>query len=223
MADKEEQKERKRVVVEEVEVKNKEADEEKELIQEKEEPIEKESETIVESSIPAVKEIKRETVEVEPKKSPSIALWIIIPGIFLLGAILGGIVFYQKGINSGEKPAETPVASATAAASPTSSPLSTEDLTKYTISILNGSGIAGEAASVKTLLTDEGFKVGTTGNASTYDYTKTIIKAKESVEPAFISALTEALSKTYVVGDEQTLPDTSTDSVQVIVGSSKAE
>jgi len=54
------------------------------------------------------KPIERETQEIVPespkrKKSISPAFWIVIPGIFLLGAILGGIVFYQRGINKGQQ------------------------------------------------------------------------------------------------------------------------
>ena len=158
----------------------------------------------------------------ETKKNSSLILWILIPGIFLLGAILGGIVFYQKGVNKGQEapvsPTPTPVVSAT----PSASPSATIDLTKYRITVFNGSGIAGEAGRVKTLLTTAGFKVGSTTNAASYDYTKTIIKAKSSVETSFISALSDALGKTYDVDTPQSLDASSADTVQVIVGSSKA-
>jgi len=171
------------------------------------------------------KPIERETQEIVPespkrKKSISPAFWIVIPGIFLLGAILGGIVFYQRGINKGQQeanPTPTPVESS----SPTASPSASIDLTKYTVDILNGSGIAGEAGRAKTLLTSAGFKVGTTTNAATYDYTKTIIKAKSTVDADFVSALSSALGKNYVVDTAQTLSATSTDDIQIIIGSSK--
>jgi len=87
---------------------------------------------------------------------------------------------------------------------------------------LNGSGISGEAGKAKTLLTTAGFSIGSTGNAATYDYTKTIIKAKSNVDPAFVSALSSSLNKTYVTDTPQTLSDSSNDDVQVIIGSSKA-
>lgn len=159
----------------------------------------------------------------EPKKTSSLALWIIIPGIFLLGAILGGIVFYQKGVSTG--PVETPMPTETVVASPTpsASPSGSLDLTKYTVAIFNGSGISGEAGRAKTLLTTDGFKTGATANAATYDYTKTIIKAKSTVEATFVTALSEALGKTYVVDTAQTLSSSSADAVQVIIGSSKAQ
>jgi len=159
---------------------------------------------------------------VEPKKSPFIALWIIIPGIFLLGAILGGIVFYQRGVSSGEI-SPTPTATPTASLVPSASPSASIDLTKYTISIFNGSGIAGEAGKAKTLLMTAGFKVGSAGNAATYDYTKSIIKVKSTVDATFVSALSTALGKTYSVDTPQTLASTSADTVQVVIGSSKAQ
>ena len=234
MPDKEETVKRKRMVVEEVAEAPK-KEEEKEAIKpdileegakvSSEELIKEEKEENKEDKI--VKEekpIERETQEILPetpqKKSISPVFWIIIPGIFLLGAILGGIVFYQKGINKGQgetSPTPTPIVSVT----PTASPSASIDLTKYTVDIFNGSGISGEAGRAKTLLTSAGFKVGTTVNAATYDYTKTIIKAKSTVDSAFVSALSSALGKTYSVDIPQTLATSSTDDVQVVIGSTK--
>jgi hypothetical protein len=159
-----------------------------------------------------------------PRHSSGInPLIIIIPGILLLGALLGGIVFYQKGV--GEQglieittPTETPAASIT----PSATPSATIDLQKYTVAIFNGSGIPGEAGKVKDLITTAGFKAGATSNAATYDYTKTIIKAKSTVDSAFTNKLSETLAKNYVVDKVQTLDSTSKNEVEVIVGSSKA-
>ena len=161
----------------------------------------------------------------EPKKEKSPVFWILIPGIFILGAILGGIIFYQKQVSTDSTATEatsTPQPT-TAATTETPSPSSEPDITEYDIAVYNGSGIAGEAGSVQTLLEDAGFNVVSTGNAATYDYTKTIIKAKSTVEDAVITKLTDALSESYVVGDNQTLSSTATTDIQVVVGSSKAE
>lgn len=163
--------------------------------------------------------------EVKKKKSCSPIFWIIIPGIFILGAILGGIVFYQRGVSPSQTATiitPTPIAGATA--SPTVTPEPAIDLTKYTINIFNGSGTPGEAGRVKTLLTTTGFKTGTTANAATYDYTKTVIKAKSTVDSAFISALSATLGKNYVVEETTvTINNASPDNVQVVVGSLKAK
>jgi hypothetical protein len=153
-------------------------------------------------------------------------LLIILPGIFLLGALLGGIYFYQKSM-TGTAPEQTsaPDYSNSVTPSPTSTPAPTAkaDLTKYPINVMNGSGTPGLAGTVKELLTGAGFKVSATGNAPSYDFTKTVIKAKADVPQEFITKLSETLSKSYVVDTNQALATSSADSVQVIIGSTKAK
>jgi hypothetical protein len=87
--------------------------------------------------------------------------------------------------------------------------------------VQNGSGIPGEAGKVKDLLTTAGFKVSSTGNATSYDFTKTVIKAKVDVPAAFLTQLTTALGKTYTLDSNQALATSSANAVIVIVGSSK--
>ena len=161
----------------------------------------------------------------EPKtKQKSPVFWILIPGIFILGAILGGLIFYQKGINTINVD-ESPVPIATTSPSETPEPSASPaaDLSKIEIAVFNGSGTAGEAGKVKTLLEDAGFTVVSTGNAATYDYTDTIIKAKSTVDDSVIKKIKDALSDTYSVGDNETLSTSATTDIQVVVGSSKAE
>ena len=160
----------------------------------------------------------------QPSSGPS-PMAIILPGILLLGALLGGILFYQKNISTDSVnnvetkstesmgAVETPTASAT--------PTAVLDLTKFKISVLNGGGVPGEAGKAKTLLETAGFTVASTANAKDYSFTKTIIGAKSTVDKAFLEALSAALSKTYVVGTLEELPASSTDSVVVTIGSSK--
>jgi len=126
--------------------------------------------------------------EIKTSNSPN-PLLIIIPGIFLLGALLGGIYFYQKRVSGvSTEPTTTPDYSNTITPSPTSTPTSTQlDLTKYPINVMNGSGTPGQAGTVKDLLTGAGFKVSAAGNASSYDYTKTVIKVKADVPAEFVT------------------------------------
>ncbi len=86
---------------------------------------------------------------------------------------------------------------------PTEKPL---DLKAYTISVLNGSGIVGKAAEVKTSLTTAGFTVSTTGNADRNDYTTTQVAVKKSVDKAYITKLEEELKKTFKVEAVSTIP-----------------
>jgi hypothetical protein len=151
-------------------------------------------------------------------------LTIIIPGIFLLGALLGGIAFYQKEVSQeNSEPTPTPNYNNTVTPSPTTIPEVKLDLTEYPINVMNGSGTPGLAGTVKEQLEDAGFKVDKTGNAPSYDYTKTVIKAKVDVPEDFITKLSESLGKNYEVDTKQSLATSSADSVQVIIGSTKAK
>lgn len=188
---------------------------------EKSEEIQEEIVKAAEKVGPVVNEPKTEFVPVKPSSSIN-PLFILIPGVLLLGALLGGVYFYQKGVNLKLEISPSPKSTVTATLSPSASPLATLDLTKFPINVQNGSGVVGGAGSAKDLLTKAGFEVSKTGNADNYDYTDTIIKITASVSAEFVAKLTTTLSGMYSVGKAQTLPDTSKDEVVVIIGSSKA-
>lgn len=162
------------------------------------------------------------TPQIKSNKGPN-PLMIIIPGIFLLGALLGGIAFYQRGISGNAVPTPTPDYSNSVTPSPTVTPSAQVDLTKYPVKVMNGSGIAGQAGVVKDLLETAGFKISGTSNATSYDFTKTIIKAKTDVPAEILTKLSESLSKSYILDTNQSLATSSADSVQVIVGSTKVK
>jgi hypothetical protein len=171
--------------------------------------------------------------EIKRRNGPN-PIAIIIPGIFLLGALLGGIYFYQQRTAGVAQPTPTPpttydneITGSTTPTSPntTATPSATAqvDLTKYPINIMNGSGIAGQAGVVKNLLTTAGFTVSATGNASSYGFTKTVIKAKSDVPAALLTQLSTLLSKSYVLDTNQALATSSADEIQIIVGYTKAQ
>lgn len=246
-------KERKRMVVEEVVSENpapsesKPVEEKNELlgvVKEKVEELQDLTQDIgasVEKSVEVQEEIVKAAEKVEPvvppqevrapmptsyesgyNKGPSIWL-ILIPGVLLLGALLGGIVFYEKSLKPAVEATPTPLATSEATVVPSASPSAKLDLSKYPINVENGSGIPGTATSAKDLLTKGGFTVSATGNASTYDYTDTIIQTKSDVPASFVTKLTTTLSGIYKVGTPTSLPASSTDEVVVIIGSSKAQ
>lgn len=221
--------ERKRIVVEEVSeetpvVSDKPLEEIKEASQEVQEKAQ-EIETLVdEVSTPSEPQKIPSNEYIPPKQEASQnPLFIIIPGLFLLGALLGGIVFYQNSLNKKTEATPTPTAVSSESPIPSSSPSASVDLGRYEIAVQNGSGIAGEAGKAKDALTKAGFTVSSTGNASEYSYTSSIIQAKSDVDSAFLTKLAETLGETYKVGKNQTLPDSSKDEVVVIIGSSKAQ
>jgi hypothetical protein len=229
MPNKEGSSERHRMVVEEIEIPQKTVE-----TQEDAEPVVEAKPDILDEGVKVSSQdfIEKENSEPRqinetpprPQKEASPVFWILIPGIFILGAILGGIFFYQKSVNSPDvTESPTPSASTTPVAIATASPSANVDVSKFDVAVLNGSGIAGEAGKVKEILTTAGFNVTSTGNAATYDFTKTIIKAKSTVGAPVLQKLKDALSKSYIVGDDQTLTTTATVDIQIIVGSSKAE
>lgn len=96
------------------------------------------------------------------------------------------------------------------------------DKTEYEIEVLNGSGIAGEAANVQELLEKDGFVVSSIGNSSAVGVTKTILGAKEDVSKDFIDELQKALEERGPVEVEEIDEDETSD-VIVTVGSETSE
>ena len=97
-------------------------------------------------------------------------------------------------------------------------------MTAYSIRVLNGSGITGEAAKVKTLLEEKGFEIASVGNAATSDYTKTVITAQEDTDEEYLNELIKALQDDYSVNSVvEDAPSSQTADVVVTVGSDSAE
>ena len=171
-----------------------------------------------------------EIIKPEPVKEKSSfnILWILIPGMLLLGLLIGGIFAYVFGIQkiSTSQPAnseETQNMAVEPTVSPTTKPTASPSasLSKYKIKILNGSGIKGEAGKVQTLIETAGFTVLSTGNASTYNFTKTQISIKTGVDQEFITSLIKTLEKNYQLEDTKTSSSQAND-VTLTVGSLKA-
>ncbi len=155
-------------------------------------------------------------------------LWILIPGMLLLGLLIGGIFAYVFGIqkisdikktDTSESQNITAESTVSPTAKPTASP--SASLSKYKIKILNGSGIKGEAGKVQTLIESAGFTVLSTGNAATYDYTKTQITIKTGIDPDFVSTLAATLKKSYQLENTKTV-SSQTNDITIIVGNLKA-
>ena len=144
---------------------------------------------------------------------------LILPIIFivLLGvAVLGGLFIYRENFtNKVEEKINEVSLSPSPIEKPTTIPV---DLSKFTISILNGSGIAGEASNQKSDLESMGFTISAVGNADNSDYAETVIQAKKSVDKAFFDKLKTALEKSFEVTTEVLDEDAETD-VTIIIGS----
>lgn len=170
-----------------------------------------------------LKEVRPDTTKViEKSGGPNFKVIVLIIIILaILGAVVGGIFYYQKGVVTKVELTPTPSEEEpTPVAEPTKSE-ETLDLKKYSVNVLNGSGTAGEAGKVKDLIAVSGFdseKVST-GNASSYDFKSTEVVVKKDTPSEVFEKIKEALSKDYeVVKSDTELPDSSKYDVVITVG-----
>src|SRR3989344_9279436 len=93
-----------------------------------------------------------------------------------------------------------------------------EDRSKLSVSVKNGSGVAGAAAKASDFLKGLGYNVVSTGNADRDDYKNTKIQVKEA-KKEFLDILKGDLSKNYTIGETSSdLPDSSTEDALIIIG-----
>ena len=158
-------------------------------------------------------------------------IWVVLITFILGLAVITGVYYFTSNkeikplsLNFNFKfgsPTTTPTPIPTSIPTPTTEPA---DLTAYTVKILNGSGVTGEAAKLKAKLTTAGFKVGVTGNADSSDYTKTVIEAKKDANQDYIKALIEELKKSYEIeANIKTLPASDASDIIVIIGATTAK
>ena len=147
--------------------------------------------------------------------------------IFLI--IVGALVFaffrgigpfakyspFTKSEESLSMPSPVSVSSPISEASPISSDI---DKKEAKIRVLNGSGIAGKASTVKDFLEGLGYVVASIGNADSYDFENTQIKFKKGFEK-FESALTSDMSDEYSVevSDDELESSDSAD-IEIVIG-----
>ncbi|MBI2031369.1 MAG: LytR C-terminal domain-containing protein [Candidatus Levybacteria bacterium] len=141
--------------------------------------------------------------------------------IFALGVAVGGFIVYQNGGNIDflnkviQKDESSQKVEVKPTAAPTEEPV---DLTKYSIKVLNGSEIPGEASKLKDSLEEAGFKVSSIGNASESSFLKTVIMVKADVDEAFLEKLKDELLKSYELSDTEELEDSAEDDIEIIIG-----
>lgn len=108
------------------------------------------------------------------------------------------------------------VVSPTKAAGKTT-PTSATSRSSTTVSILNGSGVAGAASKVSATLQGLGYQIGTVGNADTYDYTDVTIEVKKS-KASLLPQLKKDLSSYTIGSSSATLKESNAADAVVIVG-----
>ena len=142
--------------------------------------------------------------------------------VLVLGLVAGGFYYYKTKVSGGETPKEeTPAPSAQETPTPT---LAEEevDLSEYSVSVLNGSGIPGEAGKVETALKAQGFETIETGNAESYDYTVSEVSLKKDTPEAVYEAVKKAMAGYKIVRQESELAESSDFDVEIIVGTTKS-
>ena len=100
---------------------------------------------------------------------------------------------------------------------PKISPSPTFKKDEVKIKVLNGSGTSGKATEVKTLLKEKGYQEILTGNAESFDYTKTVLQVKKS-QSEISSVLKNDLKDNVSSLKESTLPETEAADVVIIIG-----
>ncbi|MBI4080139.1 MAG: LytR C-terminal domain-containing protein, partial [Candidatus Levybacteria bacterium] len=118
----------------------------------------------------------------------------IIFGILLGLGVFGAFVFYEEVIRKDALVKNETAVVPTEAPSPTEKVL---DLSLYSIRVLNGSGVSGQAAKVQQVLEDDKFTVASIGNAEKSDYTETVIQVKKTVSKEYIQKLKDLLKDYY--------------------------
>lgn len=169
--------------------------------------------------------------ELEPEESSGSKTKIAMAVVGLLiiaGLAVGGYFLYNlrkekpsKETIQTEKPQESTSTSDTKKEESTATKSAKKqekiNLADYSVQILNGSGIAGEAGVVKDLLKDKGFENFETGNADSYDYTDTEVSLKADISSEVFDSIKGSLeSYSVIVGDE--LAKDSTFDIVVVVG-----
>ena len=135
-------------------------------------------------------------ISMHKKSIAPIIFWAL--GVCVLVVVIGlSIITISKGTFpiSFARPTPTP----TSAPTPIVTPTPSVNKKELEIEILNGSGIAGVASTLKTFLEEKGYTVAGTGNAKNYEYAKTEIQVKAD-KSAFLSVLQADLIGSYVIG-----------------------
>lgn len=189
---------------------------------------EKEAENKVRvESKPKEEKEKTQELTLPTKEKPQIWLlvFMFLVGLTLGAGLIGGIFYYRSSMNKAF-PKEKKVlefGSPTATPIPTLAPETSEklDLSKYSLQILNGSGIAGEAKKVEGLLNKVGFSQTETGNAVSYGFTSSEIAAKTKVPSEILNKIKDSLSL-YEFKDSVELKESSSFDIVVTIGKGKA-
>lgn len=163
------------------------------------------------------------------KSSHSKTYIIAILTIVSFLGIIGGLfayrnMFLKKTESPKASPVPTKLPSPTASVSTTpsqtqSTPSAEIDLSLYTVSVLNGSGIEGEATRFSDILKENGYNVVNIGNADSATYEKTEVRHKKDVPNDVILGLDKIINSLYDFSISANLETDSESDIIIIIGS----
>lgn len=146
---------------------------------------------------------------------------ILIAGILILVAILGFVVYKSATKNAGMSTEPTPFDNMTTSSEDTMTPSTPSattapkaaDKSGVSISVQNGTGIAGEAAYLQTQLKNLGYTDVTAGNASSQDATTTTVVFSKDLADSIVTEITQELNSLYQKVTTSTSSSATTDIV----------
>lgn len=98
------------------------------------------------------------------------------------------------------------------------SPETQVDRAEPAIRVLNGSGVAGIATSVKDFLEDLGWRVTSVGNAASYDFAQTEVRLKRDFSDWEETLVSDLSDKYSVTASQDELDASDSADIEVIVG-----
>ncbi len=150
-------------------------------------------------------------------------LWLLIAIIIvaaLVFAFVRGIGPFGQLKKGSQTMQESPSpASFVASPSPEATSGAKIDKSQIKVRVLNGSGTAGVASSAKDFIESRGYKVISLGNATSYDFTQTIVKLKNSVMNIKDTLVSDLSGKYSVKVSSVPLEASDSADVEVTVGS----
>lgn len=150
-----------------------------------------------------------------------VSLFLIFINILLCVGLVFLAIFYLNEKETVKTEQEiTPISEEEATA--ISEPTPTLDLSLFTLKVLNGSGLAGDAGKAAVLLEDGGFENISVGEADSYDYSGIEVSFKENLPEEVLDNIRGIFATDSVKKGSQ-LENTSPYDIVIIVGAKTSQ
>lgn len=162
----------------------------------------------------------------QPTANYNVRKIIVLTGILILA--LGVVLFRHnlrkvRNIDVVSLPTTVPTLVPSAVTHQTENPENLGNVSEYSIQVLNGSGVAGEATRVVDILKAEGFTTLEIDNADSYIYTNTQVQMKKSVPKGIFTIVERALNSEYSVEKTEALTTDAKYDLIIVVGERRTQ